>query len=101
MSWCRRIAVAAALLSTPAAAQTTTFRGPDGRHQGRAETGSDGTTWFYDARGRNAGRAEPGSPGEMRLYDRDGRNAGTTERATPGATTPAPMPRGEVREDRR
>ncbi len=98
------LTLAAALVllsSTPTAAQTTTLRGPDGRHQGRAETGSDGTTRYYDAQGRNAGRAEPGGPGETRLYDSTGRPAGTVERAAPGMPPAAPSARGGVREGRR
>ena len=90
--------ISAALLSTTAAAQTSYFRGPDGRDSGRVERGSDGTQRFYDSTGRNAGHAEPGSDGTTRLYDRDGRNAGTIERATPGMAPNTAPPRGRAPE---
>ncbi len=93
-------ATAIALLASPAAAQTSYLRGPDGRGAGRVEHGSDGSTRFYDARGRNAGRAEPGSDGTVRLHDNTGRNAGEiVQRPAPGAAwrPSAPTHRGTDR----
>ncbi len=88
-------AALALLLSAPALAQETRFRGPDGRDAGRVERGSAGTLRFYDAQGRDAGRAEQGSDGTTRFYDRDGRPAGQTEGPAPDAgRPPAPTPRG-------
>ena len=81
------LAVAAALLlvAAPTSAQTSTYRTPDGRYGGRAETGSDGTTRYYDERGRNAGRAERRSDGSTQFYGSDGRYGGEWR-------TPGPLP---------
>ena len=91
------------LTAAPAMAQTTYYRGPDGRDAGRMERGSDGSTRFYDAQGRAAGRAEPGGPGVQRLYDGRGRHAGeVVQRPAPGAAwrPSAPAHRGADRRTR-
>ena len=53
------------LTAAPAMAQTTYYRGPDGRDAGRMERGSDGSTRLYDSTGRPAGevvqRPAPGA----------------------------------------
>src|SRR5215472_1012444 len=70
-----RIALAL-VLSSAAAAQTTTFRDPAGLVTGKASTNSEGTTTFYDPAGRVTGRARTNSEGTTTFYDAAGRVTG-------------------------
>lgn len=71
-------ALALALLTTAASAQSRRFYDASGKSVGTSSTDSQGTTTFYDASGRVTGRSsKSGKSGDTTtIYDSTGRSVG-------------------------
>lgn len=68
-------ALAIALLTTAASAQSRRFYDASGKSVGTSSTDSQGTTTFYDASGRVTGRSSK-SGDTTTIYDSTGRSVG-------------------------